>query len=258
MRRRCCKNKRNEGFVLLYTLWLLLGGVVLFATVSTVAVGRARGAAASVEWLRSTAAAESAVHDQMFRLVVDGSTALRTKIGSDVTFDGVRLRLDTINSDGLVDLNAANDSVLGDVLAVVIPEGAESMTRSLHSLGRLRSYAQLGMIEELTAARLACLLRAVTLSSGKTTPELTLAPAYVGLVLGQRKSTNSNSLAVATENLAGSSMRIDVSVHQPAGNGRRLVVDALVTGRLERPVSILDWYWLPAPGAKNDPRESCG
>ena len=91
MRRRCCANRPTEGFVLLYTLWLLLGGVVLFATVSALAMGRARGAAASTEWLRSTAAAESAAHEAMFRLVVRGKMALATAPAADVLIDGVRM-----------------------------------------------------------------------------------------------------------------------------------------------------------------------
>ena len=47
MRHRCYENRRIEGFVLLYTLWLLLGGVVLFATVSGLTLGRSRSAAAT-------------------------------------------------------------------------------------------------------------------------------------------------------------------------------------------------------------------
>lgn len=251
MRRHCCKSKRIKGFVLLYTLWLLLGGVALFATLSSLAVGRARGVEASMEWLRSTAAGESAVHDQMFRLVVGGKAALTTTLQGDVSFNGVQMRADIVNINGLVDLNAANDAVLGDVFSAVGSTTSNSLLRRIRGLGKLQSYAQLGMLEELDAEQLACLLHYVTLSSGKPNPEVEFAPGHVRLALNLSIGTQINSAAVAAGALAGTLIRIDIHVLQSSGSRRRLLVEALVTGRIDRPVSILEWYWLPAASGQD-------
>lgn len=257
MRRRCCANRRTEGFVLLYTLWLLLGGVVLFATVSALGVGRARGTAASVEWLRTTAAAESAAHDAMFRLVVGGRMALATTPRREALIDGVRMQVNVTNSDGLVDLNAADDAVLGKVFAAALPQETLGLVHAVRSIGTLRSYAQLAAIEGLDAARLACLLRYVTLSSGKSTPATEFAPERVRVALSLQAYERASTAVAAPESLAGSSARIDIEVLQTNGTGRRLLVDALVTGRLDRPVSVLEWQWLPATDPRVLPAPGC-
>lgn len=246
MRRHCCAIQRTEGFVLLYTLWLLLGGVVIFATASALAMGRARGATASIEWLRSTATAESAAHDQMFRLVVGGKRALATRPQSDITVDAVRMKLDVINSDGLVDLNAANETVLSEVFAAVAPGNSSGLAHAVRSLGRLHSYTQLMMIEGLEAPQLACLLRYVTLSSGKPDPATEFAPEHVRLALNLRNELKNSSAVVATDSLAGNSVRIGIEVLQQNSSGRLLLIDAFVTGRVDRPIRILEWQWFPA------------
>ena len=257
MRHRCYENRRIEGFVLLYTLWLLLGGVVLFATVSGLTLGRSRSAAATSQWLRSTAAIESAAHEAMFRLVVGGSTALATTPGREVFMDGVRMQVDATNSDGLVDLNTADDDVLGRLFAAVLPGNTSGLLKAIRGIGRLRTYSQLTAVSGLEASQIACLLRYVTLSSGKSTPAVEVAPDHVRSALSLRRDQGAITAVAAPGSMAGSSARIDIEVLQTNGPRYRLLVDALVTGRLDRPVSVLEWQWLPATQLRISPPSGC-
>lgn len=164
-------------------MWLLLGGVALLAVVSSLAMGRARGAAASIEWLRSTSAAESAAHDAMFRLAVGGKKALTSGSSRQMVIDGVDTQTEVLHSDGLVDLNAAQNATLGKVLAAVLGADQPRALHAIGNIGTLHSYAQLGAAEGMGAAALACLLPYVTLSSGRAMPAAEFAPARVRLAL---------------------------------------------------------------------------
>ncbi len=257
MRLRYCASRRTEGFVLLYTLWLLMGGVVLLATVSALAVGRARGAATSVDWLRSTAAAESAGHETMFRLVGGGRLALAATPRRETLIDSVRLQVEATNSDGLVDLNAAEEAVLIKAFAAALPGDATDLVHAVRGIGPLRSYAQLGAIDGLDPAQLTCLLRYVTLSSGKAIPAAEFTPDRVRSALGLRADQGAITAVAAPGSLAGSSARIDVEVLQTDGTGRRLLIDALVTGRLDRPISVLEWHWLPGTDRRTPLATGC-
>lgn len=258
MRHRCCENRRTEGFVLLYTLWLLLGGVAVFAMVSSMTLGRARGTASSAEWLRSTAAAESAAHDAMFNIVARGKRALAASSRTDSLIDGVRMNVDVIRGDGLVDLNSADATVMRRLLAAVFRGDASGLARSIESSRPLRNFAQVVAIEELDVGELACLLRNVTLSSGKATPTSAFAPERLRSALSlELPRNNSNVVAANPDSLAGSSIRIDVQVVESNGIGRRLLVDVLVTGHSDRPLSVLEWTWLPALNPQKNRPSAC-
>ena len=241
------KSRQTEGFVLLYTLWILMGGVVLFGALSHISAGRSRGSATTLEWVRMSSAAESAAHEAMFRLVSNNRTALTNSSRRELSIDGLKMRVEIVNSDGLVDLNAADDALLGKIFDSVLPLEMHGAAQKVRRIGRLRNYADLAAVEELQIPSLICLLPYVTLSSGRDSPTPEFAPERVRRVLGPNEKQDERTTLATPGSMAGNSARIDIEVmHETQPKKRRLLVDVLLTGRHDSPVSVLEWQWLPS------------
>jgi len=245
MQCRSYASRRTEGFVLLYTLWLMLGGVALFAAVSALSMQRARATAADASSLRLATATESAAHEMMFKLVARGHRSLAAAESQDLTIDGVRLRAALVHSAGLVDLNNADDDSLERVLSAVGARDPAALARAVRQVRPVHSYAQLAVVDDLDLAMLGCLLRYATLSSGRSRPLFELAPEHVRTALGLTSGSSGGSGVTSPDSIAGGSVRLVIETVGPEGAGRRLLVDLLVTGRLDRPVAVLDWEWRP-------------
>lgn len=249
-RRSCASRRRTEGFVLLYTLWLLLGGVALLAAVSALAMNRARDATAAMRELRSASAAESAAQEALFKLIIDGRLALPALARVERPVDGVRLQVSAVPAAGLIDLNTADTTALRTAFSIALGNDGPTLLEGVRRHGNVRYYDQL-VADGVTPGRLSCLLRYVTLASGRPEPVFEFAPGHVrsALELNGRESGTESSAVPAPQSLAGESIRIDVVVMEADAPSRHLFMDALITGRLDRPIHLLDWRWLPVEAA---------
>lgn len=241
----------QRGFVLLYTLWVLLGGVILLGGVSLWSQQHSRATAAQLKAQQLEAKLESAAHGLSFRLLSLASKPLSLAQAqlSSVETNGVRAGLRAV--DGLLDLNHADASDMALVMrAAGVPEAAlkaEALIRR-RPVQTYASLAAIGLDERSTR----CLLRYVTLSSGLQRPRAELAAADLRGLLGLKLGTGGfvadeaalASPVVGQVQVAGSGFRYWLS-HASDPQGSELVVEVRVTGRGEPPIQVLEWYWLP-------------
>jgi hypothetical protein len=245
MRHHWSKNRRIDGFVLPYTLWLLLGGVSLFALVSALALGRARETAASRDRLKLMASAESAVHETIFRLLASGSPALKGSTSFDYGADGVRSHVVVVHSEGLLDVNTADDGLARQLLSASGFKDAGLLADDMRRLRPFNSYAQLLPLADARGADLGCFLELVTLFSQKRVPIVESAPAFIRQALALEAKSLPDAVAAPPAGLAGSVVRMSVDAVGAGGSGSRLMTDVLFTGRVDRPFGAVEWIWLP-------------
>jgi hypothetical protein len=250
---------KQRGFVLLFSLWVLLGGVLLVGGMSMWSAQRARESAALLQAQQVEARLESAAHELSFRLLLLAQSPLHVAqsglSSSDV--QGVRSQVQAVH--GLLDLNHAERGDLALVMRAVGVEDAESKVGALIGRRPLQSYAMLSAAG-LDETEIRCLLRHVTLSSGMPRPMPELATQSL------RSALRLAPLSHATEASNPASVSPVVGEVRASGNGFRywlgaagnregveLVVEVQLTGRTESPVQVLEWYWLPGRGERARP-----
>lgn len=241
----------QRGFVLLYTLWVLLGGVILFGGVSLWSQQRAQATAAQLRSQQLETRLESAAHGLSFRLLSLASTPLGLAQTQLSSFEANGIRAELQATHGLLDLNHADP---GDMVLVLRAAGIPDAALKAEALMRRRpvqtyaSLAAIGLDERSTR----CLLRHVTLSSGQSRPRAELAPTDLRRLLGLKLGASgfaADDLAAASPvagqvQVAGSGFRYWLR-HAGDPQGSELVVEVRVTGRGEPPIQVLEWYWLP-------------
>ena len=246
MRRPCGARRRTRGFVLLYTLWLLIGATLIFGLVVRFAVDRSGVVVAERDQLIMEATAESALHDQLFGLLARGQ---RTPGAPRLDPSVARIAAASGRSDGLIDLNHADEQWLVQLFSRLGGRDAQATFEKLRLKRPIASYAELVAATGLNEAELACLLQRATLFSARRMPEPDAAPELVRALLGlpQRSATIEVAGSVAAFDTTRSRpWWILVEVQGPLGAMRRLRTEVIVTNRADRPFGVLDRRWLDA------------
>lgn len=251
MRRRLLLRPAN-GIVLLHTLVLLLIGSALAAVVLGLGLGRTRDSVANVTVMRLESAAESGVQDALYHLL-QGATAQSKapELVRRLTIDGFKVDVSTQFSDGLVGLRHAERRYLQGVLTAALGSRASVASTALTGrVGAVSSYAELGALEGIGPGGLACLLPHVTLYSDSTVPVAKHAPPELRKLLNLKDSENIGVIQSDGAELAGSIVRIWAQASSGEYRSRRLLVEAMLTGRRDRPVLVLEWYWMPVESSE--------
>lgn len=237
----------HRGFILLHTLVLLLIGSALVAVVLGLALGRSRDSSAEVTARRLELAAESGVHSVLFQLLGnEGALIGDLTMQKRRKIDGIDVALATQFSDGLVGLRSAEKRYIQEVLVAALGSRASAASSSLSSAASLSSYADLASLEGVGADGLACLLPYVTLYSERLTPVSTHAPPRLKSLLALRDETTRGVIQEEAVSLAGSIIRIQARASSGQFQSRHLLVEAMITGRTDQPVWILEWFWTRA------------
>ena len=248
----------DKGFVLLHTLVLLLIGSSLVAIVLGLGLGRARDFSAEATARRLELAAESGVHNVLFRLAE--KEVARTKDVDSlkrVEVDGFEVELETQFSDGLVGLRSAEKRQIQEVLVAALGSRASTAFSSLSSSASLSSYADLASLEGVGVAGLTCLLPYVTLYSDSVTPIPKHAPPKLRTLLALKNDAVPGAIQDDAVSLAGSVIRIQSHANSGNYHSRRLLVEAMITGRTDQPAWILEWFWVPADTAGISKQNPC-
>jgi hypothetical protein len=244
VRRRYCASCPSRGFVLLYVLWLLLGAVMVFAALSWAVLDQYRAAAAEGERLQLDASAESALHDRIFEMLV--IVRERPQNGDVRELDlAARPAVSSGRSDGLIDLNTAEDRLIERAFQRSMGDRAKVALESLRLWRPISSYADLVAATSVTEAELGCLLQTATLFSGRREPDALAAPPEVAAWLGNRPIGTAGVVdVVATEDRLARPWWILVEVTGRSGLARRLRADFILINRPDRPYGLLDRRWL--------------
>ena len=234
----------RRGFVLLHTLVLLLVLATLFLGVQSLGVRQATTVAAQARLQVMEARLESAAHELSFRLLeLSGHAPGRVaSMMRGLVIEGVEASVTP--ADTLLDLNHAEAD---DVLRVMQAAGVNRAAAVTQALLRARPIQTFAALQGLgvDAAALPCLLRSATLSSGLRRPvEGHDAPAADRAMPGGARVAG-ESAVVGPSTLTGRAFRCRIRHAAANGEGGELVVEVRVTGRIEQPIQVLEWFRLP-------------
>lgn len=245
---------RKRGFVLIYALWVLAGGVLLLGCISLWSQQRSKQVAVQLIRLKQAAMIESAAHTTMFHLLVAKDESLDIALGKlrRQSLPGARREIYPVQ--GLLDLNHADlDAIVRVLRYAHVPE-AVARAKRLVALRPLQTYAMLEFVG-IEDKALSCLLHNVTLSSGLRQPLGGLASPTLRRTLALQAPIGTST------QLGGSSVVVDAKVGdtgfalhlQPIdGVGRELIVELQLTGRSNHPIQILEWFWVVGRGTGGD------
>lgn len=237
-------SRRDRGFVLLYTLWILLGGVVLFASLSGMGASRAKAAKVGLMALQTRTALESGLHAAIFALLRQSQAPIGPPTTRAALFDGVPMTIEVVNSDGLLDANAAsstNLSKLFDSLKVAQPALLAAATISARPITGLDELAGLRGVDP---GLLWCLSQVLTFESGRDRPVAMLAPESLKRLFGTGLPVGGSGSATTATTRVGAGFLVRVWTAHSSGSGLSLVASVLLSGRTEQPSVVSAWSWL--------------
>jgi hypothetical protein len=242
MPRPSSANQRTEGFVLLYTLWLLLAGVAAFAVLSRIVLQRSAEVAAESGSLTISSAMDSALHTVAYELLSQPRAAWSASELRERTFNDVRVSTRMRTAAGLLDLNGATPASLRTMVASIGIADASTVAGKIVAARPIRAYAQLSTLTGMTPWQHDCLRRLASLTGSP--PVSPTGPPSVSREVVQRVDSVA---AASAESIAGSAIRVFVTA--TAQRDQTLIVDLLFTGKADRPVLITAWdQELPATG----------
>lgn len=247
-----------EGFVLLHTLVLLLIGATLAAIILERSLGRARDVRTELTVGRLELAAEGGVQQALQHML---SQKGRGNVGAPNQFviDDIVVHVSTQFSDGLVGLRNRNKEYIESVSVAALGGRGARVAATLLSpaVETVSSYAGLARLSGLSAADLDCLLGYVSLYVDNGSPVLAHAPAELRGLLRSRNPPPPSAIQGDSISSAGAVIRIRARARREGTSSRELFVEVLATGRLDTPVKVLEWMWLPVSAQGADASGRC-
>lgn len=165
-----------------------------------------------------------------------------------ITIDGAVVHVSTQFSDGLVGLRNRNREYIERVAVKVLGGRGQNVSEIL--LGPLiesvSSYAGLAKLIGIGEGELACLLPYLSLYIDNGIPVTAHSPPELRGLLRSDDRSSVSAIQGDINSLAGSVIRIRSRASINENISRELLAEVLVTGRLDTPISVLDWLWLPA------------
>lgn len=243
---------RCRGFVLLYTLVLLLAMATLFLGIQSLSKQQAHATAAQLRSMTKNIQLESAAHELSFRLLQlaalpaeDAQMVLRA-----LTIDGVEATVVPI--DALLDLNSAAREHILSLLRAAGAANAATATDQLLRQRPIQTFAALsglGLSDTVTQ----CVMRFATLSSGQPLPSRAdTDPRLLRMLALSSPGEQARTVSIAARSpvtsyatLAGRGFRYWLRHAGAESIGSDLVVEVRMTGRTDQPIHVLEWIWVP-------------
>ncbi len=241
-----------RGFVLLYTLVLLLALATLFLGIQSLSRQQAHATAAQLRSMTQNIKLESAAHELSFQLLQlsalpteDAQSVLRT-----LTVDGVEANV--VPVDALLDLNsAASEHILSLFRSAGVINAAAAADQLLRQRP-IQTFAALAGLS-LNDTETRCVMRFATLSSGRPLPTSTdTDPRLLRLLAlpaagepARAGSIAARSPVTSDATLAGRAFRYWLRHAGADSTGSDLVVEVRMTGRTDQPIHVLEWIWVP-------------
>jgi len=212
-----------------------------------VGLSNARDGAAAIAASRTENAAESAVHQVLYEMIVSGSRSpwlQESSNSSVIEIDGATVSVSVRDVSGLVDLNVSDESTLRQLTTALSIVDAEKVIAAIKAAKPITSYAALAALEGMTAETFALLSPYVTLFSRQSLPTAENAPERLTNILHLHKSPR--SVMVDSNSIAGRSFRVVAMAHIKDISSPSLSAEILITGRGDQLFLVYDWSWRPS------------
>lgn len=242
-------SRRDRGFVLLYTLWILLGGVVLFASLSGMSASRAKSAKAGLVSLQTRTALESGVHAAIFDLLRQSQMPIGPPTARAATIDGTSMTIEVLSSDGLLDANAASTADLTKLFDSLKVAAPASMAAAVTSARPLRGLDELARLPGADADLMWCLSQVLTFTSGLDRPVPTLAPASLRRQFDTAPPVGGPGRVATAATRVGAGFVVRAWTAPSSGSSLGLVASVLLSGQTEHPSRVSAWSWVVQPKA---------
>lgn len=250
--------RRSRGFVLLYTLVLLLALGTLLLGIQLLSRQQSQAASAQLRGLANHEQLESAAHELNFRLLQFTSLSPEN-VGAlmrSIKIAGVDATVTPV--DALLDLNYAAPEHVLSLLQAAGSSNAAAATQQLLRRRPIQTFASLYAIG-LEDASARCVMKLATLSSGRPLPTHAEIDERLRRALSlpaptaqpQPSGGGPNSPVATMTGLGGSGFRYWLRLTGEGSAGTELVVEVRVTGRTDQPIHILEWIWLPRAHAQS-------
>ncbi|WP_114952122.1 hypothetical protein [Sphingosinicella terrae] len=236
-------NKREQGFVLVTAMWLLILCGAVAALLLARSLVTATSAAGEAEDLRSDLALEAAVETVAADLVINGNRSpfASVPIEREVRIGDVPVRVRIGSESGKLDLNAAELELVGRVLAGLGWEAAPRTAFVQALRARREERTPLRSMDEarLLAARSRsgdrpdCLESYFTVYSGRAEPEPAFVTPDLAALLGRPGTPPGPPASL--------SPGAPISIQASAQGGRSLSVVMRTGGLLAQPLIVSDW-----------------
>lgn len=256
MRARSLPSRPSDGFILLHTLWLLLTASALVAGFLVVANRSSEEFALAEREARQELAQESAVEFAIHDIVTSGTRSRwlhAPLVTGAVVIEGQHITLTVQNVDGLVDLGTGDLKLIDALLTQVVRADRSAILAQLNTVrfahdGVARPFANYSELHAALGASnraFMCLSPYITLFSGRTIPDATLAPTELVTLLRLDHRTSEQASALETvSGVAGSTYRIE-AVPALAGSlgGQILSIEITITGQIRPSHMIRSWRY---------------
>lgn len=245
MRHQFKPSLQSKGFVLLQALWVLLLATLLVSIAMALGLSRAKDGEVDATVFKSEVAAESALQIVLFDLLSNGSRSkwLAHAEVRDVELNDVHYGVTVQLTDGLVDLNSADDVTLRRLLIAVSRDDVGKMTADIKAARPISSYSGLEAVDGLNQESLAVLRPHITLFSGREVPVAEDATQWLIDALGLKPSSSGVIWDASGSSIAGKTIRICVFPLGDAQSKRALSTEIVITGRKDQPYLTYDWSW---------------
>lgn len=244
---------KDEGFILLTSVWLLvLGGAIAAAVMLN-----ARSAVRSVKAAEQQTVANDALVSARDQVIADLISAGRfsrwaqsASAGNLNTDGNISVEMQVSQEGGRLDVLSSQSDTLDSLFASLdIPAALRNTARA--SLDDVRVAAQSGKrplqsLRQLQALRgwtpqlTACLVPLITIHSAMPTPSPSAAPAELARLLNLQRLQDDGG-AVDTQSVAGELYRLQAIVRMPQGVARTAWM-LRITGDLRAPYWVLGSY----------------
>jgi len=243
-------DKSEQGYVLISTIWLILLGASIVAAISLTVLNQAQSFASERQSIERQLAQESAYETVVADILFNGprSNFARLPAKDNYNLNGIEMEVEIVSENGKIDLNNVDPAILERALRGL---GISSIPRNTYLKAyRTRREAKKALIgiadveKEMQQSGIIlansynedsalCASKYFTVHSNLTQPTATQSPSELNRALGIVSNEGSFSSRL------GTAIRIMVKVD----NGLPLITVVRITGRLDRPVTILDWYY---------------
>lgn len=230
--------------MLLHALLLVLTATAAAAIFVAAGLNLSRHARDEMTALQVESVAESAVHSTVWTIAhADAPTDWQQERELSFSEDGIDVHVTVTPSAGLFDLNTADKDILARALGPIVGHMAAAAAQDIVGRRPIMSYAQLGALASIGPDCANSVWRVATLFSGLSAPDPdSSSPAIARMLPASKRSEVSPT--VSTGSVVSGVYRIEVSLADEVAQVRRnVVVDALLTGQINRPFKILDWSW---------------
>lgn len=231
-------------------IWLILLGAAIVSVISLTVLNNAQLYAQERDNVRSRLAIESAYETVVADILFNGprSNFAALPASTDYNLTGVSMKVEVSSENGKLDVNSADPALIERALmGLGVASANRSQFLNFYRLRREQSKTLLsiadieaemqsaGIISDTgsSGANAICISQFFTAHSGLAQPESAHSSARLNRALNIANNVGTNRVRL------GSPLRIKIK----AETGLPLIAVIRISGNLEDPVTILDWYY---------------